>query len=238
MSVSRTSPQLTLRYEDLEALQEDLECNLRHGRAFAGGAGGVAERQACEVAIVHPESGDTFDLQAEVVWVKDDEPGRGIGLAFQEFDPDCLERLAAFAQGSKSERGPEHIHLRVRRYSTAEQMKGAREGDLAERIALERVYGKGVWELLLQNRRITVPEVTRIARKGNVPAPLLDTVAANAAWLSSGELRRVLLTNARLGNVSRDKILRALPKAELTLVTRQPAYPPAVRQAAKKLQGR
>ena len=240
MDGSRHPAQLALRPPDLEALQDDVEHNLRHGRAFVADAStdGFAERDACTLVLVHPESGDTLELAAEVVWVKAEDPGRGVGVELVGFGSEDLARLEAFATEAKKAPQHEDIHLRVRRYSTAEQLRGAREGDLPERVALERVYGKLVWEVLLQNPRITVPEVSRIARKGNVPQPILELIAGNAAWLGSAELRRALLSNQRLSRTACEKVLRSLPRAELTLVSRQTRYPMPVRQAAKKLQGR
>jgi hypothetical protein len=229
-------PQLHLRHEDLEALQADFEQNLRLGRAFVTGAAELEERDGCELLLVHPETGDTLSLSAEVVWVKADEPGSGTGLVLRELDAKDAARLASFVQEKKA--APQNVHERVRGFSAAEQMRCAREGDLPERVALERVYGKAVWEALLENPRVTVPEIARITRKGNAPKPLLEKIAANAAWMGSGELRRALLTNTRLGGASIDKVLRSLPKAELALAARQSSYPMPVRQAAKKLRSR
>jgi hypothetical protein len=67
---------------------------------------------------------------------------------------------------------------------------------------------------------------------------LTHQVASNAKWLASGEVRRALLSNPILGGMMLEKVLRALPKTELTLVSSQTSYPAAVRQAAKKIQGR
>jgi len=56
---SATPPQVTLRYDDLEALERDFESNLRHGRAFALEAENVVEREMCELVIVHPNGGES-----------------------------------------------------------------------------------------------------------------------------------------------------------------------------------
>lgn len=237
-------PQLPLRYEDLEELQQDLEQNLRQGRAFVAGEAELAERDACQLVIVHPETGDTLQLPAEVVWVKTEQPGRGTGLALRGLGAQELARLEAFAReekkpaaqnGEQKKPAAHNVHERVRGLTTPEQLRCARNGELAERVALERVYAKAVWDALLDNPRVTVPEVARIARKGNAPRPLLEKIVANAAWLASPEVRRALLSNPRVGGAALDKVLRALPKTELALAARQTSYPMAVRQAAKKL---
>lgn len=227
-------PQLELCHEDSEALRQDFEENLRHGRALVSSEAKLAEREPCELVLIHPETGSRHSLPAEVVWL---QPEGGVGLLLRDFGADELTRLERFVKEEKKQARP-NVHERVRRLSAAEQMRCAREGEIAERAALERVYGKAVWEALLDNPRITAPEVARIARKGNIPKPLLERIVANPAWLASGELRRALLSNTRLGGAAIDKVLRALPKAELALAERQTSYPMSVRQAAKKLRSR
>jgi hypothetical protein len=115
------------------------------------------------------------------------------------------------------------------------QTKLAREGLQRERVMLERMYGKNVWEALLRNPRITFPEIARIARMGTLPVPLMELIVNNAAWLRSPEIRRALLANTRLGSEMIPRVLRMLPKHELKLVPTQTAYPLAVRDLARRI---
>jgi hypothetical protein len=117
----------------------------------------------------------------------------------------------------------------------AAQIKLAASGELHERIVLERLYGKNVWETLLRNPRLTPPEVSRIARYGSLPRVLLEIILGNATWLQVPEVRRALLANPRLGTDQILKVLRLTPKHELRLAAIQTAYPHAVRQAARLL---
>ena len=127
------------------------------------------------------------------------------------------------------------ISDRIRNLSFSEQQKAAREGGQAERTALERIYGKAVWEALLQNPRLTVIEVARISCKAGLPKILLDTILSNPSWLSNGQVRRGLLTNPRLGREQVVKVLRAMPRHELKLAPKQSIYSSAVREAARRL---
>ena len=77
-----------------------------------------------------------------------------------------------------------------------------------------------------------------MARNPKLPKQLIDTIAGNARWLASADLRNALLRNPQLAGAALDKALRASPRLELTRIARQAAYPMKVRQAAKKLQGR
>ena len=111
----------------------------------------------------------------------------------------------------------------------------ARSGTLPERVTLERMFGPSVWEPLLQNGRITVPEVARIAKKGTVPKPILEVIGANGTWAGTPEVQRALLSNPRSSMIVVNRVLRALSRHDLTRAPLQTAYPLAVRQAAKRL---
>jgi len=124
---------------------------------------------------------------------------------------------------------------RVRNLSLSEQQKVARTGELADRVALERLYGKAVWETLLGNSRLTPPEVLRIARMASLPTPLLEVIVSNRGWLASPQVRRALLANRRLTKDMIMTVLRATPKSELRLMHKQTAYPALVREAAAKI---
>ena len=130
---------------------------------------------------------------------------------------------------------PRNVYERMRGLTLVQQHKVAREGELHERMALERIYGKTVWEALLRNSRITAPEVARIARKGNLPRPQIEHIVGNGAWLAIPEIRRALLGNPRLSAELIPRVLRHLPKGELKLATTQLAYPAIVRDAARRM---
>jgi hypothetical protein len=130
---------------------------------------------------------------------------------------------------------PANVHERLRGLSLAQQIKIAHHGEVSERIVLERLYSKNVWEALLRNPRLTGPEVARIARMGSLPRPMLELIVNNGGWMQIPEVRRALLSNPRLGTDQIIRILRLLPKHELKLAAMQTAYPHAVRDAAKRI---
>jgi len=135
----------------------------------------------------------------------------------------------------ESRKIPLNVHERLRGLNLAQQIKLAHSGETAERIVLERLYGKNVWEALLRNPRITGPEVARMARMGSLPRPLVEVIVGNGAWLQVPEVRRALLSNPRLAPDQVLRVLRLLPKHELKLVPAQTAYPFPVRDAARRI---
>ncbi len=124
---------------------------------------------------------------------------------------------------------------RIRNLPAAARIKVAHGAVLEDRVLLERTYGSSVWELLLSNPRITIPEVAAMARKGTLPRPLVELIANNEAWMRQAVIRRALLANPRLAMESATKILRCLSARELKLVPQQTAFPATVRQAAQRL---
>jgi hypothetical protein len=130
---------------------------------------------------------------------------------------------------------PRNVHERLRGLSLAQQVKLAHTGEIHERIILERMYGKNVWEALLRNPKLTGPEVARIARMGAVPRVLIEIIVNNGAWLQIPEVRRALLSNPRMGVDQILRVLRLLPKHELKLAAIQTAYPFAVRDQARRM---
>jgi hypothetical protein len=164
-----------------------------------------------------------------------DDPG-GPGFAAGS----DLDALHGFDIGAAS--GPDdpstfalNVHERLRNLTLPQQLKKAHSGELHERIVLERMYGKNVWEALLRNPRLTPPEVARIARMAILSRPLIEIIVNNGTWLQIPEVRRALLANPRLQTDQILRVLRMLPKHELKLAAVQTSYPYAVRDAAKRM---
>lgn len=216
----------------LEVTPEVID-DLRENRAFIPApADGIPSETLVDLVLITDD-----DLELTVPAIARHAGDDGVGL---ELQVDTLDaRTKAHLQGLTRERparagGADRLAA-LRGLSAARQLEIARTGDMDQRVALERIYGKGVWDALLSNPRITVNEVARIARKGTVPKILLDSIADNAAWARTPPVRRALLGNRRLSADAVAKILRLTPMAELKLIPKQTAYPLAVRDAAQKL---
>lgn len=258
------TPTLTLTVSDAAALHALFEEHLSKRRVFVGGADAcaLAAFTACEVVVEH--AGRSHRLAAEVVYVKEEEPGRGAGLSLVSLEGEALEALRAFVfaahdcsdepgeteltehDGESGDGGdsgvrksvpPPRMHERIRSLSSAEQHRMAMNGSLSERIALERMYGPSVWETLLKNARITIPEVARIARKGTLPRPLVEAIGMNNAWVAVVDVQRALLSNPRTSTAVILRVLQMMPRRDLLLVQSQTAYPAAVRNAARRMLG-
>lgn len=234
--------------------EHQLARDLVAGGVFVPGYN-IALNVDCELVL--RGHGDEVVLAARVVWSN----GSGIGLQLHNCDAEMKQKITALANAASGEIPLPHaspveevppaavepaedegdekrataLHERLRGLPIAQQIKLAAHGELNERILLERIYGKSVWEALLRNPRITGPEVARIARMGTLPRPQLEQILNNGGWLGIPEVRRALLSNPRIGTDQVLRILRLLPKHELKMATMQTTYPLQVRDAAKKL---
>jgi len=181
-------------------------------------------------------------IVARVVFVN--ESGAGLELACSAEQKQQLMQLANIepepepepnAAPGAAKKFARNVHERLRGLTLVQQIKLAGHGETSERIVLERMYGKTVWDPLLRNPRVTTPEVARIARMGGLPRPLIELICNNGAWLQIPEVRRALLSNPRLGTDQAIRIVRLLPKHELKLACTQVSYPQVVREAAKRV---
>ena len=255
--------QLFWEFQSLAELAVQVEDHLRKGRAFVPGSWDIQEREACELVLIHPESGEWMPLSAEVVYRAPAEPF-GVGIELTEHGDVQVAALLDFAgaehsapsvearknshdsdpspsgtaTGSvrppKSEAFALNVNQRVRALGAREREKLARKGTLSERTALERAFGAPLWEFLLANPHVTSPEVARIAKNGTVTQPILRIIVANTVWVTKSEVRRALLSNPRLTAPHIDRVLRTVPRQELRKIPMQTAYPAQVRAAASK----
>ena len=225
----------------------DLADDHQLARDLAAGGVFVPECQAtlledCELVV---RAGDTeLVVQARVVFVNASGAGFELTCSAEQ-----KQQLAALAKpeeevpettdddepDEEKKRLARNVHERLRGLTLAQQIKMAQHGETSERMVLERIYGKTVWDPLLRNPRVTAPEVARIARMGALPRPLIELICANGTWLQIPEIRRALLAHPRLAPDQAMRIVRLLPKHELKLAAAQANYSQAVRDAAKRV---
>jgi hypothetical protein len=186
-----------------------------------------------DVELVIKAGDSELVLVARVVFVN--ESGAGLELACSAEQKQQLIDLVKPEPDAAKKRFARNVHERLRGLTLVQQIKLAGHGETSERIVLERMYGKTVWDPLLRNPRVTTPEVARIARMGGLPRPLIELICNNGAWLQIPEVRRALLSNPRLGTDQAIRIVRLLPKHELKLACTQVSYPQVVREAAKRV---
>lgn len=241
MSPSEHTTEIRLAFETVDQLRELFDNQLRYRRLFVTGVFTFAERARCTVVLEYPRD-ERFALDAEAVYVKSDEPGAGAGFELVGLDASKLIELERFvgqavAKVAKENPNSRNLYERIRQLGLRERETTARQGGLTERVALERCYGSSVWEALLQNPQLSVPEVAHIAKNGTLSIPLVSVIVANHAWLANAEVRRALLSNPRATGAHLDRVLKAMPRTELKQLVQASPYRTQVKAAAKKLLG-
>jgi hypothetical protein len=250
-----------LELTDSAALAAQRE-HLGRGSVMLAGVDDVAVGEDCELELVNP-AGSVLAVAAMAVWVgptgtafafhdtsaaalaiveqwatetsEAAEAAEAAATAATAETADPAPAVARRASGLPGGREPLNARERLRGISHVEQQRVAREGEASERIVLERMYGKAVWEPLLRNLRLTQPEVAHIARMGAIPKPLIELIVGNPGWLQWAQVRRALLGNPRLPGELAERVLRVTPKNELKMIVAQPIYPATIRAAAKRM---
>jgi hypothetical protein len=197
-------------------------------RAFVAGAGSAESepaRAARDTSAVISASGATPSSRVTV------RAAAGSGADFAAIDSDPSSEPGS----DLSTPAARNLHERVRTLDLTEREAMARQGSLPERVALERRYGSSVWEGLLHNPQITAREVQRMAKSTSLPSGLVNLVVSNRAWLSDPAINQALLGNPRLSGAHLERVLRALPQADIQRVAEQSSVRMQVRQAAKRL---
>ena len=87
----------------VDSIKAEVESWLSKGGTFAAGATGVDERQACEIVLVHPVHKYRLILKAEVAWIREQEPGKGIAVQLSDFGPEVVQRIRAFVMSQPPE---------------------------------------------------------------------------------------------------------------------------------------
>lgn len=207
---------------------------LRDGTVLVPGLCFAEVPSDAQLILHHPLDGRELLLRVRITEIIEEPPATRLVLV-------AKTGLANFVRGqarvAKNTEANQSLIEKIRKLKRGEQVKMARTGEQPARVALERVCGKDIWEPLLRNPRMTIPEVARIARKGTCPTPLLDLIVENKSWAKAPPIRRALLTNPRLSQGSARKVLALTPKPELKVAAKQMAYPIQIRELARKMSG-
>lgn len=200
----------------------------------------IVQLAAAPAAVAEPEAAGELTLADEESTDTDEQPIAGdrdgdAANAAADAAADAADAADDSDEGKERKKLALTMHERLRGLTIVEQIKKANSADPSERMTLERIYGKTVWEHLLRNPRLTAPEVARLARLGTLPRTLIELIVNNGAWLQIPEVRRALLANPRLGVDQVLRVLRLLPKHELKVAASLMTYPLTVRDAAKRL---
>jgi hypothetical protein len=183
--------ELSMAFVDAAALNDEIEKNLRRARAFLVGLGGVAMGTPVTLVLLHPTTGRALRLEAEVVYVREEEPGRGVGLQLKPFDASMVLTMHAFADEVS---GPAGGDLLDDLGPAVDDFPLPELPTEADDFASESSDDNDPVNVSLQARirGLSLTEQMRVAKSGTLPERIaLERIFGPAVW-------EALLSNNRL----------------------------------------
>ena len=162
--------------------------------------------------------------------------------------PDCIERHdaeptasapkspdidAADGAACRPERRAPIDELRA--LPRPEKMILATKADRPTRALLMRDVDPQVLFYLCKNPRITLDEVTEIAKLGTINGSVADLIAMSAQWVQSEQVRLNLVQNPKTPTPTALKLLGGLHIKHLQVMAKSWNIKPQIKQAALKL---
>jgi len=229
--------EIVLEFGSTEELKAEFDQNLTNGGTLVQRKGDFFQNDECSIIIVHPADGARKTIKARIVMVADQDGEKSVAVAFDDFNSIRRQAIEQFIKehAGTDDFDEEEENENEEAMFAANRLKTARDGEIADRIRLERKFGKAVWEELLKNPRITRGEVARIAKKGNLPVTLRRIILSNSGWMADAQVRRAMLSNTRMDEGEIRQVLRSVPQAELRRMSKDARTAPKVRRVALKM---
>lgn len=141
------------------------------------------------------------------------------------------ERKAREIQEKHSE---DRLINRIHKLSVSEKIKFAMRGNKEIRGILLKDSNRMVVLAVLDNAKITEPEVEAVARSRQIMEDALRVIAKNREWMKSYSVQLALVTNPKTPMAIAMKFVTGLKKKDLQLLEKNRNVPEGVRTAAKK----
>lgn len=141
------------------------------------------------------------------------------------------ERRALEIQEKRRE---ERLSNRIKKLSVTEKIKFAMKGNSEVRGILSKDSNKLVVLAVLDNPRITDPEIEGLARNRSIIEDVLREIARHRDWMKNYQVQLALATNPKTPVGISMKIVPGLKKRDIKGLETNKNVPEAVRTTAKK----
>jgi hypothetical protein len=162
----------------------------------------------------------------DILTALNSEPVAAVVEAAREKDPE---------EKDSSPEKEQNTWDRVRNMSRNEKLMLASKADRAERAVLGQDNDAQVLFYLLKNPRITIEEVSRIARSPLLSSITADLIAKTTQWSSNPDIKAALVSNPRTPTPLAIKLLPTLPESEIRQIAKATAVSQALKQAALRI---
>lgn len=249
MKVSRTAvAAFTAEFESEEELRNEQRANLSLGALLLRTSESVALNTLLLVTLRGPWGGEVV-VRATVVAILPD----GMALALDGSAEENLARLLVRPATEEEERaGVEDAAVpadetqekkqnawdRMRGLSQMEKILLAVKAERSDRALLLQDNDPRVLLSLLRNPRLTVDEVSRLARSSFLTYQIADVIMKAAQWMGNLDVRMGLIQNPKTPPAFSLRILPTLPESEVRAIARAGTNMSLKQAALRRLQGR
>jgi hypothetical protein len=234
MIVTRTSGgAFTLQFESEQELRAEHQTNLSVGGLRLPTAESVAPHTALVVTLRGPWGAEVA-VKATVVGALAD----GIALMIEGDTTAIFEQLMTKQDDAGDESDRQTSWDRVRTLSQMEKILLAIRADRAERAVLVQDNDPRVLLSVLRNPRLTIDEVTRIAKSSFLNFQIVDVIMKAGQWTASLDVRLALIHNSKTPQAVALRILPTLPDSEVRSIARAGTNTALKQAALRRLQGK
>jgi hypothetical protein len=240
----------TAEFESEEELRHEQQTNLSLGALLLPTSENVALNTLLGVTLRGPWGGEVV-VRATVVALLP----AGIALAIDGDAEENLARLlvrAAEVEEERGDSGPADAAIpaedtqekkqnawdRVRSLSQMEKILLAVKAERSERALLLQDNDPRVLLSLLRNPRLTVDEVSRLARSSFLTYQIADVIMKAGQWMGNLDVRLGLIQNPKTPPAFSLRILPTLPESEVRAIARAGTNMALKQAALRRLQGR
>ena len=212
MKVTRTaSAAFTAAFESEEELREEFRTNLMFGALALPTSEAIASDTTLLVTLCGPSGAEAI-VKATVVGAWEGK----VALSVEGNPEELLQRLSA----PEEKQQQQNAWDRLRGLSQMEKILLAVKADRSERAILAQDNDPRVLLSLLRNPRLTVDEVTRIAKSSFLTFQIADVIMKASQWYGNQDIRVALINNPKTPPAFAMRILPTLPVAEVRNIAR------------------
>ena len=205
----------------------------------------VASREVIEILIEDASEQDIFD---EIARANKD---RHEILEFLLQHPGIPEQVKSFINGilqaqaktpekeaagqPRKEARPQNLMQRIQGLSVGERLQLALKGGKEIRGILIKDTNKEVMLSVIENQKITEPEIEMIAKSRSVPEEMFRRIAKNREWLKNYGIAFALVTNPKTPPGIAMTLISSLKFKDLVKLEKDKNVSELVRSSSKKL---
>lgn len=165
------------------------------------------------------------------------EAARALGVAAPSEDEVRQQKIREAEQRAREiqeKHREDRLINRIQRLSVAEKIRFAMRGNKEIRSILLKDSNRMVVLSVLDNPKITEPEVEAVARSRSIMEDALRAIAKDREWMKSYTIQLALVTNPKTPVAISMKFVPGMKKKDLQLLEKNRNVPEGVRAAAKK----